>query len=349
MAVTYGTQLTILPSADLMLPTMAAQPLQTAIENANALYRCHQPPLVSVAPMMDPAHARAISFTVGIVPSQDGLRYRVQHLILPAYNGNLTVQVETGRGDPTAWTVVYGPAAAAMVNGVWSTVTHYIVVASNEDRLRFSYTAPGGVFLVSHVLVWPDPDPAAPPLVAPYTRQPSGFWPGDDALIGLAGGPIHTEALDRCMRNSVAVLRDRWQAVASIVQDDGQFGASRHVAPFGTVQTGAWALIGKCRALLPYQNGAAIGGVDLRPTLQVMAQGRVSAGTTADRMRVVVRGKTKDDTLLLAADGTMRTGSVVAEVDGSADAGVDVEFYARAAVGQTVSVGSIALLWRPGG
>jgi len=327
-------------------------PLAGALLNANAIYRAHRPALVSFLPMMAPGHARDVSFTVGIVPSADGLRYRVIHVVLPAYNGNLTIGVESGLGDgPTVWTQIYGPAVEVVAAGTWLTLAHNVTIAAGEDRLRFSYLAPGGAFLVSHVLVYPDPDPALPPIVAPHAQQSSGFWPADDALLSaVANGPIHTEMLDRCWRNAIAVLRDRWQVVGSLVQDDGQYGGARHVAPFPTVGVGAWALVGKARALLPFQKGDPVAGVDYRPALRVCVLADVSAGATNARVRVVARGAGgKESEVQLGATGAMVVSSTLrAEVDGSADAGVDLEWYVRADVGQTVSLRSAVVLWRPG-
>lgn len=351
MAVVYGSALVVQKAAAFMAPAMSG-PLLAALHNANSSYLVHKPALLSFAPFMAPGHARDVSFTAGCVPSVDGLRYRVIHCILPAYNGNLTVQVESGRGDPTAWTVVYGPAVQPCVAGAWIVLAHYCTVAAIEDRMRFSYTAPGGVFLVSHVLVYPDPDPALPPIVGPFVQQPSGFWPADDSLLtAVAGGPVHTEMLDRCWRNPVAVLRDRWQCVGSLVQDDGQFGGVQHAAPFGTVGAGQWALVGKARALLPYQQGAPVAGVDNRPRLRCAIKADVTAGTTSGRVRIVAKGaEGKQSEATFAANGTMQvsTSTLRAEVDGSADAGVDLEWYVRADAGQTVSLRSALVHWRPG-
>lgn len=345
----YGTALVVQKAAAFMAPSMSG-PLLQALYNANSAYRVHRPALLSFCPMLDPAHARAVSFVAGCVPSADTLRYRVIHLILPAYTGVITVQVESGNGDPTAWTVVAGPAVQACVAGAWLQVAQFCTLATGEDRLRFSYLAPGGAFLVSHVLVYPDPDPVLPPIVAPWAQQPSGFWPADDALL-VAGGPVHTEMLDRCWRNSVAVLRDRWQCLGSFVQDDGQFGAARHVAPFGTVGAGEWALVGRARALLPYQQGAPLGGVDNRPRLRCAVLADVTAGTTASRVRILAKGAGgKQSEATFAANGAMQVSTTVlrAEVDGSADAGVDLEWYVRAAAGQQVSLRSALVHWRPG-
>jgi hypothetical protein len=347
VAVVFPAALSIVKAEAFMAPAMSG-PLAAALLNANAIYRAHRPALVSFCPMMAPGHARDVSFTAGCVPSADSIRYRVVHVLLPAFNGNVTVQVESGLGDgPTVWTGLYGPAAQACVANTWLVLAHNVLIAAGEDRLRFSYTAPGGAFLMSHVLVYPDVDPAA----LPTGQQPSGFWPADDALLSaVAGGPVHTEMLDRCWRNAIAVLRDRWQCAGSFVQDDGQYGAARHVAPLPTVATGAWSLVGKARLCLPFQSSAPVGGVDMRPALRVAVLADVSAGATNARVRVVARGADgKSSEVQLGATGAMVVSSDLrAEVDGSADAGVDLEWHVRADAGQTVSLRSAMVHWRPG-
>lgn len=346
---TFNTSLAIAKLAALLAPPMAAAPVQVALENSNSLYLVHQPPLLSFCPMHTPAAARDCSFTVGCRPSVDGLRYQFAHQVLPGWNGNITIQVDSGRGDPTAWTTIYGPAAVAVVNGVWLDHRHAGVVAATEDRIRVIYTGVGGQVLISHVLAYPDPDPAAVPVAAPHGQQVSGFWPADTALLA-SGGPVHTEMLDRCYRNAVAVLTDRYQAVASLVQEDGVFGAPRWVAPFPTVAVGDWALIGKVKGLLPYQQGGSLGGVDLRPRLRVDCLAKVTAGTTSQRVKVVARGANgKQSQVLLNATDTMQVStSLVAELAGGPDAAVDLEIYARAAAGQQVRVYSVAVSWQPG-
>ena len=347
VGVNYGTALTIEKTQALLSPAMGVKPLAAMLKNANSSFRVHKPPLVSFAPMMT-VDNRNRSFTVGIVPSADGIRYQVMHLVLPSYTGSLTYKVESGRGDPAAWTILAGPTAQAVTTGTWVAYQQFVTIATTEDRLRFTYSAAGGSYLVSHVLVWPDPDPALVPLVAPFMQQPSGFWPADDALL-VAGGPVHTEMLTRCWRNAVAMLRDRRQIVGSFVQDDGQFGAVRHRAPFSTVAVSEWALIGKARAFLPYQAGAMLGLTEMRPALYIMAQASVSAGTTATRVRVVARGANgKESQALLNATGAMVTATIYADSDASPDAGVDLEWYVRCASGQTVSLHSAILLWQPG-
>ena len=350
MAVTFNTTLAIQKQQQLLAPPMAAAPVAVALENANSLYRVHQPALLSFCPIHTPAIARDCSFTVGCRPSEDGLRYQFAHQVLPGWTGNVTIQVDSGRGDPTAWTTIYGPAAVAVVNGVWLDHRHTGVIGAAEDRIRVIYTSVAGNVLVSHVLAYPDPDPALVPIAAPYGVQPSGFSPADTALLAMLDGPVHTEMIDRCYRNAVAVLVDRYHAVASLVQENGLYGQPRHRAPFATVAVGDWALIGKTKGLLPYQQGGTLGGVDLRPRLRVDCLAKVTAGTTSQRVKVVARGAGgKESQVQLDATDTMQVSTdLLAEVDGAPGAGVDLEFYVRAAAGQQVKVYSVMVSWQPG-
>ena len=355
MGVTYNTALTIKKMAQLLAPGIAAEPLATALANANSLYRLHQPALVSFCPVHTPTLGRDCSFTVGCKPSVDAIRYKFAHQVLPRWTGNITVRVDSGRGDgPTTWMTIYGPTAVAVTTDTWLDHRHHGVIGADEDRLRVIYTGVGGNVLISHVLAYPDPDPAAVPIVAPYGQQPSGFWPADDALLATTG-PVHTELLDRCLRNSVAVLRDRYQALGSFVQEDALSGnALRWIAPFGTEAVGSWALMGKARGVLPYQSGEPMGGNDLRPQLRVDVLAEVTAGTTVDRVRVVARGigqlAGKQAEVLCNATGAMvvNTTGLRAELDGTAGAGVDLEFYVRAEAGQQVKLHSAMVSWRPG-
>lgn len=346
MAVVYNTSLTIKQMAQLLAPSMLAEPLATMLANANSLYRVHQPALVSFCPMTT-ADVSPTGFVIGCVPSVDGIRYKFRHQILPNTNGFLTIEIESGHGDgPTTWTTICAPTAVTTVAATWLDHEHYGVIAAGEDRLRFTYSASSGVYFVSHVLAQPDPDPAEVPLVAPWGQQPSGFWPADDGLLLLTGGPVHTEMLDRCLRNSVAVLRDRYQALGAVVQQDDRYAPPRWAAPFGTEAVGAWALVGKARAFMPYQSGEP----DVRPVLRVDCLASVTAGTTANRVQVIARGtKGKESAVQLDATGAMVVNTALrAELDGTANAAIDLEFYVRAATGQQVKLNSCAVSWRPG-
>jgi len=83
--VVIGTNLTVSTEQELLTPPMSAEPLQTALHNANACYCVHRPPLVSVFPIVRQTQNRAISFTVPVVPSADAIRYACTHWLLGSF------------------------------------------------------------------------------------------------------------------------------------------------------------------------------------------------------------------------------------------------------------------------
>lgn len=349
MTVSYASSLTILKPQELLAPAMGATPLATMLETANSAYRLHTPPLVSFAPIMASGTSRSRRFVVSAPPSADGLRYRVRHQILPAYNGNVTVTVETGTS--VGWTTVYGPTVVAgLVSGAWTDHSHTIVVPATEDRLRFTYSGGTGAYLVSHVLAYPDPDTAAPPFVAPFARLPSGFWPGDDALLGAAGNPVHAEMLDRCWRNPYSVVRDRWQAVGSLVQEDGHYGNPVYRGPFATVPFGQWGQVGRCRPLLPYQFTSKVDSVgSLKVDVRVAVLAAVTGGSDVGRIRVVALSDSGfQSEATFDATGSLLVDYLAVELDGTANAGFDLQFFVKGDAGQSVDLHSAVLHWRPG-
>lgn len=344
MAVVIGTDLTVSTEQELLTPAMGAEPLETALHNANACYRVHRPPLVSVFPIVKRSQNRVVSFTVPVVPSVDGIRYACTHWLRGLFAASVPVTVESGIGEPPTWTGVYS-GSVTLASGVYNSCDHHIILPAPGgcDRLRFTYTPPTGPFLVSHILVYPDPDPASAP-IATAARMASGFWPADDALLGVIHGPVHTEMLDRCWRNSIAVLRDRWQMVASWVQADSHYGGEAYSTPFANATPGdQWTLVGTARAVLPYQKGS----ISLRAA--VLAE--VDTGSTSKRVRIVAKPlkfTTTPPHLDLDATGHVETGHLSALFDGTVDAGVDVEVYVRNITTQVLKLRAAVLHWCPG-
>jgi len=344
VAVVIGTNLTVSTEQELLTPPMSAEPLQTALHNANACYCVHRPPLVSVFPIVRQTQNRAISFTVPVVPSADAIRYACTHWLLGSFAASVPVTVESGIGEPPTWTSLYS-GSVTLASGVYNSCDHHVILPapSGCDRLRFTYTPPTGPFLVSSILVYPDPDPASAP-IGTAAQMPSGFWPADDALLGVTSGPVHTEMLDRCWRNSIAVLRDRQQMVASWVQADTQFGGAMYATPFDNANTGdQWALVGKARVGLPYQQGTVL--------LRAAVLADVSSGATSKRVRLVAKPlkyTTTPPHVDLDATGHIVTGHLAATVDGTVDAGVDLEVYVRNISTQTLTLRAVVLHWCPG-
>lgn len=350
MAVSYSPTLTVIPTQELLSPAMGAAPLATMLENGNSAYALHTPPLVSFAPIVLAGVSRSRRFVVSAPPSADGLQYAFEHEILPAFNGNLDVKVESGTSGG-AWTTIYGPTnVAGLVSGTWTRHQHNAVIAATEDRLRFTYSGGTGAYLVGHVLGYPDPDQTIPPFVAPYARLASGFWPADDGLLGAAGRPVHAEMLDRCWRNPYSVLRDRWQAVGSLVQDDGYFANPMYRGPFPTVAVGQWAQVGRGRPLLPYQLTPKVASAGfLRVELRAAVLASKTAGSATGRVRLIATSDSGfQSEATFDANGVLNTGTLDVELAGGPDAGFDLQWFVKGDSGQSVDLHSAVLHWRPG-
>lgn len=320
----------------LMLPKMAAQPLQLALEDLNFLWQWHRPQLVSLAPHMSGAVSRASEYHCPIVPSQDGLPYTFEHrLACSAASQTITVGVDyctTYAGAGTAWTALYSTAVGTSATaGGLTTVQHgpYTLPAS-AVVLRFTYSSPAaGTRTDHHILGYPTPAAATAGI------QASGFVPFDDGLLTHAdGGAVHTEWLNRLKASSVAVLRDRHQMALSFAQEFS-------TTPFAsrTDKTAWWPMpAGKVR--LPWQTGTI--------NLRVMAIGGVSGGATADLLRVGQLGG-PGQSVLLAADGTVSSATLQCIVQGQgADAHVVLQPAYRTTTGNTTRPFTVVALYQPG-
>lgn len=344
MAVTIPATLQIADQHTFLVPAMAVNPLGDALENGNHLYRYFRPPLVSAMPLWEPTQNRNSSWTFGIYPSADALRYTFEHRVLPAFTlgaAPLTVEVLQNTGtDPAAgWASIYGPTATAgMTNGVWLTHAHTAIVSASARMLRVQYTAAGGNYLPGHILAYPDPNPASAPLAAPYGITSSGFRVWEDSLLVAAGGPVNTEMVDRCRRNAVAVLRDRYQNVLSLLQEDGVSAQPRHQAPSAALAATDWVLVGKGRAFIPWQSAYTL-------YLRVLAS--VSGGaTTANRVRVSIAGGVSAD---FNATGLLVDGTLALTGDGGAGNSEDFEIRVRRGdAATTTRLHSVMAFWRPG-
>lgn len=334
--------LTIAKASALVAPLMAVNPLGVALENGNHNYRHFCPPLASVMPIWSSGLSRDSGWMFAILPSADGLRYEVQHRILPAFTGGtVTVQAWENLGtDPTVgWVSVYGPTAtAATTAGVWLTHTHAASFNASARMMRVAYTAAGGNYLPGHILVRPNANPAAVPFVAPFGITASGFRVWDTALLSFVGGPVNTEMVDRCRRNNISILRDRRQNVLSLVQEDGIGGQPRHVAPSASQALTDWVQVGHGVIVVPWQT---------KFTLDLRVLATVSGGaTTSDRVRVAFRDQGAVD---FAATGLMVSGSIALQGSGGADSQVVFDVGVRRGdAATTTRLNSVMAFWRPG-
>lgn len=331
MAVSTPTSISVTDATGLILPTMAAEPLGTALRNGNYLYIRHAPQLVSVCPISTWAGTRTHTYIVPILPSADALPYLFAHRLLPAYNGTADVTVEWAATMAGPWTAIYpATATAAMTSGTWHRHEHTTTIPAAARLLRVTY-AVGGDCIVGHILAVPNVDVTAVPFVSPWGQTASGFRVFDDALLaGVAGAPVNTEMLDRCRRNAVRVLRDRYQMAFSVVQDSTATARYRSPSP----GAGKKMLLGHARMWIPALRGGAKGTLDVRAVASVDG-----AGATADLVIVQVGKKS----LTLAADGTLQSGTI--QVTGELN---DVRVRVNDNGTDNTSLLACVGLWRPG-
>lgn len=320
----------------MLLPKMTTQPLKMAMENINYLWQWHRPQLVSFAPHMSGAVARASEYHIPIIPSADGLRYSFEHRFsCSGISQAVTISVDyctTYAGGGTAWSALYSAAETSDgTGGALTRKTHSnYTIPVTAVALRVSYTAPAaGTRKDHHVLVYPTPDVAAAGV------QDSGFVPFDDTVIGHAdGGAVHTEWINRCKRSAVAVLKDRRQMAFSFVQE---FSTTPKEAR--TDKTAFWPMPA-ARLRLPWQSGTV--------TLQVYAIGAVTAGTTANLLRLAQMGG-PGKSVLLAADGAIQTAQLQCLIDGTGpDAGVTLQAAYHTTSGNTTRPFSVVAFYQPG-
>jgi hypothetical protein len=270
-----GADVIVTPQQGLILPAMSSEPLQTALLNTNWLYVYRWAPLVTVCPSEPTAMARTAVVVVPVRPSVDGLRYDFHVEAVCSADTNLTVVVEetdnyTGlptSGSPTAWTAIFTTVSAETAGARAAQITTGQTIAADTVALRFTVSVAAGTFELHHLLAFPHPATIAAGSAA------SGFVPYDDGILTTAGGPVHTELLDRCAYSTAAILRDRWEMAASLCQDEAQ----ANVDLVATNRT-EWAVWPVQRVWLPGQSGPV--------KLRVRSLISISAGAGADLVRL---------------------------------------------------------------
>lgn len=332
MAIPTPSSLRIVPSQGWIQPAMDANPLDTVLQNGNHLYKHFCPPLISFVPIDGPA-SRTRSYVVAVEPSADGLSYAFEHRILPATTGTVDIKVESNTGvDPTTgWSTIYGPTTTAPLTGAaWATVSHSATIPANARMVRVSYSSATVNVTIGHVLAVPAPSSVTSGIKA------CGFVPYDGDLLALSGGPVTVELVDRMRTNALAVLRDRRQVIASLVQHQD----SSAPWSFGYSAPSAWSngqpmRLGKSVATLPGQTNVSL-------NVHVIAS--VSAGATADLIEVLLGNLS----VKLAATGSRVTSSVTVDLPGGAASTLPVEVRVRHTTGNSTYLQSLTILWRPG-
>lgn len=334
MTITTNTTLAITPDDGFTTPLMDQNPLLAALRNSNHLYRSFAPPAASVAPLDGPLSRASTSYVFPVRPSADGIGYSLWHRLKPGATGTVDIKVETNTGtDPTTgWSTAYGPTTtASMTSGVWATVNHSVTIGATVRMLRVTYSALGSVspLLLSHLLLSPAPGAPTSGLKA------CGFLPFDEALLTDTSAPVCTEMLDRAQANAYALLYDRTQMVASLVQPyDTAPAWLGHAA--GPSWGPDWPMrLGRGSLCLPWQTKA---------TVEVQALAFVSGGSVDALIEVVIGGRV----VMLDASGQLVTSTEQIELTGGHDSSATVQVRVRSTVGNTTYLAAMAIIWRPG-
>lgn len=341
-----GPDVIVTPAEQFPLAPQAVEPLRTALLNANWLYLHDWAPLVDVCPWEPAAMGRSAVCVVPVRPSVDGLPYDFHVEAVCSANANLTVGVEyttnyTGvptAATPTVWVPIYTTTTPELAGARAAQITTGQVIPAGAIALRFIVTASFGTLDLHHLLVFPHPT------ILSAGTQPSGFCPYDDGLLVAGVAPVHTEFLDRCMRNTKNVLRDRQLQRFGMIQDEA-------VAAVDWALTGqtSWIQTVRVRLWFPYQGPTVLvtvrslvtvsagAGADLVQLAQVAdpdAQPIASPGVVTLSGSIDGMIDQADLRLQLQGDGRMRYADVVARI--------------RTTPGDTTRVHALVAHWRRG-
>lgn len=342
MAITVPAKLAILgPGA--MVAAPISGPLQTILDNTNHLYWRHRPAWVSHAVSGD-ASAATLEYVIPVpIASVDVLRYAWRIVLQAGAVGTVTVAIaETNTYDTATavWSTITTSAAFALING-FAVLSTSQPVSADTTMIRVKLTAATTAVRVCHVYAAPDPSNSGAPFASGGITT-SNFVVADDGLLGTAGNPVTQELVNRCSSNSIAVLQDRSQVVASLLCPLDRTGVTLKApqtwvsAPGGSV--GGWVLVGRTRARLPSAIGPQVLNVRAIASL-------TGGGSTADLVEIQVQGTGKPQSTLFAADAVAGIGFVTVEPD--PDGWLEIRVRVRAWAGQSVYVHAVTVDWQP--
>lgn len=188
------------------------QPVHTLAQRTHFMYRNHSPAVFTGVVWCAMAATHEAYFPIS--PSADGLDYTA--LVNISYAGNDTFTLRAYYTTDSAtngatWTQ-FGTGSSALTGApTHSTLTATGGVPAGAKFVRI-VTSTGATtnHQVTGVTVYPSPG-------NPSATQDSGFIAFDDGFL-TTGAPIHTEYLNRCANNAIAVYKDRKWCIWSFVQ-----------------------------------------------------------------------------------------------------------------------------------
>ena len=338
MAITPQSAIQVSDDGELLVPAMAAQPLQAALENLNYLWQWHWAPLVDVCPNVDPATSRD-TLVYPILPSGEGLRYTFEHTLETEVNTTVDVSVEyctTYAGGGTTWHALYTATTPTTTAGApYTQVDANIAIPYNAEALRIQFESASGDYFPHHILAYPSPDAPGPGITT------LGFTPFDDGLLGSTdGAAVHTEFLNRCKESSLIVLRDRRQQVLSFLQKET--GTPLTVCSYADAwPTDDYQDLPRVRLVFPFQSPTVL--------VEISVLADVSGGSTVDMVRVRQVGIADAELATFDADFAISTRSLKLTLQGTGlYRWADVAIGARCTNATTTKVRAVSGCWRPG-
>lgn len=204
--------LAISKPSQFILPSLAQEPLRTALRNVNAVWLYHQPALVQSLPADDYGTnpTAGATYLIPIIPSADALPYRFSLATDSSITVTRTYYVSSDTTIAGAtYTQIGTDSGSTGADGVVVDGSYTVPAATTHLKVVISTT--GSMFPQS-LLVYPYPSSV------PSAVQSSGFVPYDDGILeGATGAPIHQEFLDRCRKSALSVWHDRRQNSYSLV------------------------------------------------------------------------------------------------------------------------------------
>lgn len=338
MAITTPAGIQISKDYQLLVPAMAKQPLQRALENLNYLWKFHRPALVDVCPNVDLARG-GHTMVYPIAPSADGLRYDFEHRIMPTANSNCAITVDyttAYAGGGTDWVNIYAVNPATTANTLLTHNDASLVIPATAVALRVDYLVAAGNIAPQHILIHPAPSNAVAGI------QASGFTPFDNGLlVGQTGAPVHTEYLNRCKISALSLLRDRRQQVLSFLQRDAGVPWSPCPPAAPVVDYTQFQDLPAVRVFLPFQGPDA--------TIAISALADVDAGGTANLISVRQVGVPDANQATFAANGAINTANLVLHLQGQGlDRYADLAIGAKITASNNTYLRAVSAYWRPG-
>lgn len=335
MAITIPAKLPVQAKFALVLPSMPG-PLDAILGGTNGLYAWFCPPLASHA-ITDTSTATDREYIFPIPrTSADGLRYVFKMPLEAGAVGTADVDVDyADTEDPAVavWVPLVGTVGFGLVNG-FAVHSFQGTLPSTAKMIRYRVTNKSTACRPTHIFVAPDPDQAAAPFAAGGVTT-SGFRPYDGTLLGTASNPVTTELVDRCWRNSVAVVQDRWQTVASYLSPILRSAVTAKAPQTWASATG-WVTVGRAPCRVP-KSGSH--------TLQVKVLADVTGGATADLVEVTACGGPGGDvSVTLDATNTIETANLIAYT--SPSGWLDLRVRIKANSAQSTYLHALTIGWQ---